>query len=251
MTDLSGQTCLVTGATRGLGRAMAEALARRGANVIVHGRESAAVGAVCKATLRLARGGQITGAVGDFGSLKAVSRMAEEVAARNPRLDVLVNNAGAGARERRTTADGYEWLFGVNHLAPFLLTKLLLPVLTKSAPARIVNVASDAYRRAVLDYDDLQWERRTYRGLQAYADSKLANILFTLELSQRLTGTRVTANSLHPGIVATNIFTGLGGAGGKWFMWLLRPLLLSPAAGARTAGAHADRKSTRLNSSHT
>jgi NAD(P)-dependent dehydrogenase (short-subunit alcohol dehydrogenase family) len=235
MTDLLGRTCLVTGATRGLGRATAEALVARGANVIVHGRDSASVGAVCRALVRRARGGQVAGAAADFASLASVRRMAEDLMAQYPRLDVLVNNAGAGSVERRTTADGYEWLFAVNHLAPFLLTTLLLPTLTKSAPARIVNVASDAYRRAVIDYDDLQWEKRKYRGMQAYAASKLANVLFTLELAQRLAGTRVTVNCLHPGVVATNIFAGLGGNAGKWALMLLRPLLLSPAAGAKTA----------------
>jgi NAD(P)-dependent dehydrogenase (short-subunit alcohol dehydrogenase family) len=234
MTDLTGRTCLVTGATRGIGRATAEALAKLGANVVIHGRDSASVGAVCRSTLRVARGGHVTGAVADFASLKSVRRMAEDVAAQHPRLDVLVNNAGAGALKRRTSADGLEWLFAVNHLAPFLLTKLLLPTLTKSAPARIVNVASMAYRRAVLDFDDLQWERRKYQSLGAYSASKLANILFTLELSRRLNGTRVTANCLHPGVVATNIFSSLGTLG-RVFSVLARPLLMSPAAGAKTS----------------
>ena len=234
MTDLTGRTCLVTGATRGIGRATAEALAKLGANVLIHGRDSASVGAVCRSTLRVSRGGQVTGAVADFASLKSVRRMAEEVAAQHPRLDVLVNNAGAGALKRRASTDGFEWLFAVNHLAPFLLTKLLLPTLTNSAPARIVTVASMAYRRAVLDFDDLQWERRKYQSLGAYSVSKLANILFTLELSRRLDGTRVTANCLHPGVVATNIFSSLGTLG-KVFSVLARPLLMSPAAGAKTS----------------
>ncbi|HVY66448.1 MAG TPA: SDR family NAD(P)-dependent oxidoreductase [Gammaproteobacteria bacterium] len=235
MSDLSGRTCLVTGATRGIGRATAEALAKLGATVIIHGRDSAAVGAVCRATLRMSRGGGVTGAVGDFASLKAVQRMAEEVAAQHPRLDLLVNNAGTAARQRRTTVDGFEWVFAVNHLAPFLLTKLLLPTLTKNAPARIVNVASMAYRRADLDFADLQWERRKYQALQVYSASKLANVLFTLELARRLAGTLVTANCVHPGLVATNIFAGFGGGLGKLFGVLLKPLFLSPAAGARTS----------------
>ena len=235
MTDLTGRTCLVTGATRGVGRATAEALAKLGANVVIHGRDSAAVGAVCRATVRMARGGQVTGAVADFASLKSVRRMAEEVAAQHPQLHVLVNNAGTGARQRRETADGFEWSFGVNHLAPFLVTSLLLPLLTKSTPARIVTVASMAYRRAVLNFDDLQWQRRKYRTMQAYSESKLANILFTLELSRRLKGAGVTANCLHPGVVATNMFASLGGPVGKFFGVLLRPLLVSPAAGAKTS----------------
>ncbi|MEO8466607.1 MAG: SDR family NAD(P)-dependent oxidoreductase [Gammaproteobacteria bacterium] len=235
MTDLTGQTCLVTGATRGIGRATAEALAKFGAHVVIHGRDSASVGAVCRALVRVARGGQVTGAVADFSSLKSVRRMADDVAAQHPRLDVLVNNAGAGARQRRMTADGFEWHFGVNHLAPFLLTNLLLPTLTNSAPARVVNVASMAYRRAVLDFDDLQWERRKYRVLNVYSASKLANVLFTLELARRLSGTRVTANCLHPGVVATNLFASFGGTAGKIFGILFRPLLMGPVAGAKTS----------------
>ena len=234
MTDLTGRTCLVTGATRGIGRATAETLAKLGANVVIHGRDSVSVGAVCRSTLGVSRGGRVTGIVADFGSLKSVRRMAEEVAAQYSRLDVLVNNAGTGALKRRTSADGFEWLFAVNHLAPFLLTTLLLPTLTKNAPARVVTVASMAYRRGVLDFDDLQWERRKYQSLQAYSASKLANIVFTLELSRRLDGTRVTANCLHPGVVATNIFSSLGLLG-KLFGVLARPLLMSPAAGAKTS----------------
>ena len=235
MTDLTGRTYLVTGATRGIGRATAEALAKLGANVVIHGRDSASVGAVCRATLRVARGGQVNGAVADFASLESVRRMAEEVAAQHPQLHVLVNNAGTGARQRRETADGFEWSFAINHLAPFLLTTLLLPTLQSSAPARIVTVASMAYRRAVLDFDDLQWQRRKYQTLHVYSASKLANVLFTLELARRLDGTRVTANCLHPGVVATNLFAKFGGTTGKVFGLLLRPLLLGPPAGAKTS----------------
>jgi NAD(P)-dependent dehydrogenase (short-subunit alcohol dehydrogenase family) len=233
MTDLTGRTCLVTGATRGIGRAAAEALARLGAAVVVHGRDSAAVGAVCGAVTKVSRGGPVTGVVADLASLAAVRRMAAEVAAEHPRLDLLVNNAGGSALHRKVTVDGFEYVLAVNHLAPFLLTNLLLPTLTANAPARIVTVASMAYRRAGLDLDDLQWQRRKYQPLQAYGASKIANILFTKELARRLDGTRVTANCLHPGLVATNIFAGLGVLG-RLFGVLAKPLMLSPAAGAKT-----------------
>jgi NAD(P)-dependent dehydrogenase (short-subunit alcohol dehydrogenase family) len=234
MTDLNGRTCLVTGATRGIGRATAEALAKLGAAVLIHGRDSAAVGAVCRAVTRVARGGQVTGVVADFASLAAVRRMATEITAEHRKLDLLVNNAGGASLERRITRDGFEWVFGVNHLAPFLLTTLLLPTLTGNAPARVVTVASMAYRRGGLDLDDLQWQRRKYQSLPAYGASKLANVLFTLELARRLEGTGVTANCLHPGVVATHIFAGLGFFG-RLFGVLARPLLLSPAAGAKTS----------------
>ena len=231
MTDLSGRICLVTGATRGIGRATAEALAKMGAQVLIHGRDSASVGAVCREMVRY---GQVTGVVGDLSSLAAVRRLAKDVAAQHPRLDVLVNNAGTGSLRRETTADGFERQFAVNHLAPFLLTNLLLERLKASSAARVVTVSSMAHRSGKLDFDDLNWERRKYSGLQAYSASKLANILFTIELARRLSGSRVTANCLHPGVVATNIFSTMG-FGGRLLTVLFRPFMLSPAKGALTS----------------
>jgi NAD(P)-dependent dehydrogenase (short-subunit alcohol dehydrogenase family) len=234
MTELTGRTCLVTGATHGIGRATAEALAALGATVIVHGRDSAKVGAVCHEIVRVSGNAEVTGVVADFASLAAVRRLAADITVRHARLDVLVNNAGTSARHRRLTGDGFEWLLGVNHLAPFLLTTLLLDKLKASAPARVVNVASMAYRRGTLELDDLNWERRKYRSLKAYSDSKLANVLFTRELARRVAGSGVTANSLHPGVVATNIFNQLG-LFGRVFTMLAKPLLLTSAEGAKTS----------------
>jgi NAD(P)-dependent dehydrogenase (short-subunit alcohol dehydrogenase family) len=232
MTDMSGRICLVTGATRGIGRATAEALAKSGAHVLLHGRDSASVGAVCR---EMIRHGQVDGVVGDLTSLAAVRKLATDIAAQYPRLDVLVNNAGTGTRRRQTTADGYERTFAINHLAPFLLTNLLLDRLKAGKAARVVTVSSMAHRGAKLDFDDLNWEKRKFSGLGAYGASKLANILFTVELANRLAGTGVTANCLHPGVVATNIFTAFGGRTGKVFTVLLRPFMLSPADGAKTS----------------
>ena len=233
MTDMSGRICLVTGATRGIGRATAEALAKSGAHVLLHGRDSASVGAVCREMIRY---GQVTGVVGDLGSLAAVRKLTSDIAAQYPRLDVLVNNAGTGTRRRQTTVDGYERTFAINHLAPFLLTNLLLERLKASKAARIVTVSSMAHRNVTLDFDDLNFEKRPYSGLRAYGESKLANILFTLELASRLAGSNVTANCLHPGVVATNIFAAFfGGRTGKIFSVLFRPFMLSPANGAKTS----------------
>ena len=232
MTDMSGRICLVTGATRGIGRATAEALAKSGAHVLLHGRDSASVGAVCREMVRY---GQVDGVVGDLSSLAAVRKLATEVAAQYPRLDVLVNNAGTGTWRRQTTGDGYERTFAINHLAPFLLTNLLLERLKAGKAARVVTVSSMAHRGAKLDFDDLNWEKRKFSGLGAYGASKLANILFTVELASRLAGSGVTANCLHPGVVATNIFTAFGGRTGKVFTVLLRPFMLSPADGAKTS----------------
>jgi NAD(P)-dependent dehydrogenase (short-subunit alcohol dehydrogenase family) len=234
MNELTGRTCLVTGATHGIGRATAEALARLGATVLVHGRDSAAVGAVCRELARASGNAEVTGVVADFASLASVRRLAAEMNARHARLDVLVNNAGTSVPQRRLTGDGFEWTFGVNHLAPFLLTTLLLDKLKTSAPARVVTVASMAYRRGTLELDDLNWERRKYGTLKAYSDSKLANVLFTRELARRLTGTGVTANCLHPGVVATNIFNQLGFLG-RLFTVLAKPFMLTSEKGAKTS----------------
>jgi retinol dehydrogenase 12 len=234
MIDLTGRRCVVTGATNGIGRATAHALAAMGATVVVHGRNAAAVEAVRRAITHSTANAQVTGVLADFSSLADIRRMARELAAQHGRIDVLVNNAGIMARARKTTADGFEWQFGVNHLAPFLLTNLLLDTLKRSDSARIVTVASQAHRRGTIDFDDLQLERTRYSGFRAYGASKLANILFTSELSRRLAGTGITANCLHPGVVATNIFDA-GGVVGKIIGLLGRWFLLSPSDGAATS----------------
>ena len=233
MIDLTGRRCVVTGATNGIGRATAHALAEMGAAVVVHGRNAAAVETVRRVITDATRNAQVTGVLADFSSLADVRRMAGELAAQG-RIDVLVNNAGTMARARKTTADGFEWQFGVNHLAPFLLTNLLLDTLKRSDSARIVTVASQAHRRGTIDFEDFQLERTRYSGFRAYGASKLANILFTSELSRRLAGTGITANCLHPGVVATNIFNA-GGVVGKIIGLLGRWFLLSPSDGAATS----------------
>ncbi len=147
---------------------------------------------------------------------------------------MLVNNAGTGALNHKTSAEGFEWQFAVNHLAPFLLTKLLLDRLNEAREGRIVNVSSMAHRGVTLDFADLNWEDRKYSSLQAYGASKLANILFTRELARRLEGTDTTTNCLHPGVVATNIFDSLGWVG-RLFGVVSKPFLLTPEKGAETS----------------
>jgi retinol dehydrogenase 12 len=234
MADLTGRLILITGATRGLGRATAEALAKMRAALILHGRDAAAVAATCRAITAATGNTKVTSAVADFSSLDAVRGLAREVIENHARLDVLVNNAGTGTLRRRTTADGYEWAFGINHLAPFLLTNLLRERLEASAPARIVTVSSAAHKRGMLELGDPQWEHRKYSGIQAYSDSKLANVLFTRVLAWQLQGTGVTANCLHPGVVATNIFSHMG-IGGKILGLFGRLFMLPPAEGAKTS----------------
>jgi NAD(P)-dependent dehydrogenase (short-subunit alcohol dehydrogenase family) len=197
--QMTGQTVLVTGGTGGIGKATAVGLAAMGARIAITGRDSARAEAAAR-DIRAADGPPVQVFVADMSSQAEVRRLAAEVLAELPRLDVLVNNVGGFWKERHVTADGLERTFALNHLAPFLLTHLLADRLIASAPARIVTVSSDAQRMGRIDFDDLQGER-SWSGQRAYNQSKLANILFTHELSRRLRGTGVTANAVHPGIV--------------------------------------------------
>ena len=201
---MNGRICLVTGSTHGIGLATARALAAMGATVLVHGRDLERARATAERIGRDTGNRDVRAVQADFAELAQVRRLAAELAAA-PRLDVLVNNAGVmGARGARS-ADGYDLTFAVNHLAPFLLTNLLLGKLRQSAPARIVVVASEAHRRATLDFGDLM-NSRTSGILTAYERSKLANLLFARALARRLVGSGVTVNALHPGLVASHLF---------------------------------------------
>jgi len=195
------RVCLITGATTGIGLATAEGLARAGAHVIL-GARTRERGEAARERVAAATGSdRLEVVVADLSVQAEVRRLAGEVAAAHPRLDVLINNAGMVYSEREVTADGIERTWALNHLAPFLLTNLLTDLLVASAPARVVTVSSNAHTRASMDLDDPQFERRAYRSFTAYGQSKLANILFTIELARRLEGRGVTANCLHPGFV--------------------------------------------------
>ena len=226
---MHGKVCIVTGANSGIGRVAALGLAERGATVVLVCRNEERGAPVLEEIER--RGGSATLLTADLASQRQVRAAAAAVRERFERLDVLINNAGiAGWGSRLVSEDGLELTFAVNHLAPFLLTDLLLDRLKASAPARVVTVSSAAHKNVALDFDDLQGERR-YSGFGAYSRSKLANILFTRELSRRLEGTGVTANCLHPGVVATGIFRNIP----RWMRAILTsPLVLSPEKGADT-----------------
>jgi NAD(P)-dependent dehydrogenase (short-subunit alcohol dehydrogenase family) len=231
--SMAGRVCVVTGATSGIGKAIALGLARTGATLTIVGRDRAR-GEAAIAELRAASGNaDVQLALADLASQAEVRRLAGELLERLPRIHVLVNNAGIVNLRHATTPDGIESVFAVNHLAYFLLTTLLLERLRASAPARIVNVASDAHRWGTIDFDDLGHERR-YRAMRVYGSSKLANVLFTAELARRLEGSDVTVNCLHPGAVATR----LGQNNGRVATALTRVLasfFRSPEQGADTA----------------
>jgi retinol dehydrogenase 14 len=222
----------VTGASSGIGLYTALGLARTGMGVVMVGRDRARTDAARRFVTARAGSARVEIALADFSSLANVRRLAEELLAGHDRLDVLVNNAGLMSSQYRLSADGFELTFAVNHLAPFLLTNLLLDRLKASAPARVVTVASEAHRRQRLDLDTLgkatDWGQR-----KAYGRSKLCNILFTRELAERLTGSGVVATCLHPGVVAT----GIGQHGGLIELgWrLLKPFMIGPEKGAETS----------------
>jgi len=204
LADMTGRVCVVTGATRGIGRATAEGLAELGATLVLVCRRLDEGETVAR-EIASAHGGRPALVVpADLSSQRSIRDAAELIRRAHGSLHVLVNNAGLIPRQRETTVDGLEMQFAVNHLAYFLLTNLLLDRLVDGAPSRVVNVSSGAHQGGRLDFGDLQSERR-YDPVRVYGRTKLANVLFTYELARRLGGTGVTANCLHPGVVATKL----------------------------------------------
>ncbi|HMC37445.1 MAG TPA: SDR family oxidoreductase [Actinomycetota bacterium] len=231
--DIRGKRVLITGGTNGIGLAAAEELSKLGAELVIVARNQARAG---EAVRRIERATGPDASVdvldADLSSQASVRRLAANVLDRYPRLDVLVNNAGAMYSPRQITEDGVELTWAVNHLAPFLLTNLLLDRLVQSAPARIVTTSSDAHHGSRIPFDDLDAER-SYRAFRRYGQTKLANILFTSELARRVEGSGVTANCFHPGLVATR-FNHNNGPLMSMAMLFLRPFSRTATKGAET-----------------
>ena len=234
-TRMQGKVCLLTGATSGIGKATALGLAQLGASVLLVGRNQEKGVAVLQEIEAETGNPNLTFLLADLSSQASIRQLVDEVKRRFLRLDILINNAGLLMFKRETTEDGLEMTFAVNHLAPFLLTHLLLDLLKASAPSRIIQVCSDSHERATISLDDLQGEKK-YSPWHAYGQSKLAMLLCTYELSRHLAGTNVTVNALHPGFVATSIAQDSLSEPLRVLANLLLPLVgLSPEAGARTS----------------
>lgn len=227
---------LITGATAGIGRETAIGIAKTGVKTVIVGRDQKKCVAAVAEIKQKSNNENVEFLLADLFSLAAIRQLANEFKSKYERLDILVNNAGAVFDKRETTVDGYEKTFALNHLSYFLLTDLLLDTLKQSAPARIVSVSSIAHTFAnKIDFDDLQFQRKSYSGLTAYAQSKLMNVLFTYELARRLEGTNVTANCLHPGGVASNFADNTGGLF-RVAAWIFKnTFAISPQKGAETS----------------
>jgi len=233
-SGVRGKQFVITGATSGIGLAAARALAARGARLAIVARDEGRASAAAASISASGGGAPVDVLLADLAAQTSVRGLAAEILRRWPRLDVLVNNAGAVFSARRLTADGVEMTWALNHLAPFLLTNLLLDQLKASAPARVITTASDAHRGARLRLDDLDGARSPASlGFARYGESKLANILFTAELARRLEGTGVTAACFHPGVVRTN-FNRNNGPLMNLGMTLIGPFVRSPERGAET-----------------
>jgi NAD(P)-dependent dehydrogenase (short-subunit alcohol dehydrogenase family) len=230
---MNGKICLVTGGTNGIGKSTAQALAQMGATVVIVGRSAPKTALLVEEIRAASENKNVDSLLGDLSSQQEVRRLANEFKSKYSHLHVLLNNAGAFFMKRQLSVDGIEMTFALNHLASFLLTNLLLDTIKASAPARIINVSSDAHTSGRIEFDNLQGERAF--GPRAYGNSKLANILFTIELARRLEGTGITANALHPGLVATG-FAKNNGRVIAGLISLFMPLVArSPAQGAETS----------------
>ncbi len=229
---MDGKSCVITGATSGIGLVAAREIARLGARLVIVGRNQTKCAAAVREIGATSGNQNVEALVADFSRQDDIRRLAQQIRKRHSRLDVLINNAGGIRGKRELTPDRIEMTFAVNHLAPFLLTNLLLDLIKASDPARIINVSSAAHSAVDMDFDNLMGERR-FTPWRAYCMSKLENLLFTYELARRLSGTGVTVNALHPGWVKTG-FGGDAGWRGVALQALAKIFAIRPEQGART-----------------
>lgn len=230
----SDAVMIVTGATNGIGLVTAHELARTGATVVLVGRNHQRIEAALAHIRNDLPTAKLGSFVADLSRVSEIQLLAQHIAQTYQRVDVLINNAGAFYQSRQLSADGIEMTFALNHMAPFVLTNLLLNQLRASAPARIINVSSAAHQSASIDFDDIQFAKR-YSGWTAYAQSKLANLLFTYELADRLQDSDITVNALHPGFVNTGFAQGTQSLFSTVFGLLQKYAAISPEQGAQTS----------------
>jgi len=233
---MAGKVVLITGANSGIGFEASVKIASMGAHVVMVARDRRRGEDALVAVKARSGSDTVSLLLCDMASMAGVRALAQDVLARHPRLDVLVNNAGSVRTSREVTEDGLEWTFAANYLGHFLLTNLLLDRLRESAPARVVNVSSDGHRRGTIEFENLQYERGGFSTLTAYARSKLAQVLFTRELARRLEQTGVTVNALHPGAVATGIWAK---AAAPWYV--RTPIAVAKVLFMRTPSQGGDR----------
>jgi NAD(P)-dependent dehydrogenase (short-subunit alcohol dehydrogenase family) len=226
---MKGKTCLITGANSGIGKVMALEIAKKGANVIMVCRNMELGQAAQKEIIAQSNNQSVELMLADLSLMKDVRNLVDEFRQRHNKLHILINNAALWPTKRMMTSEGLETQFAINHLSHFILTNLLLDIIKSSAPARIINTSSGLHRRAKIDFDNLQAEKR-YKHMRVYGQTKLENVLFTKELARRLEGTGVTVNSFTPGMASTNLGRYMSGAA-QWFM---RHMAKSPEKGAST-----------------
>jgi len=232
MSILTDKTCIVTGATDGIGKATAMGLAKMGANVIIVGRNTQKARRVVEEIRSATQNANIEALIADFSSMDQIHNLANNFLTHHSHLDVLINNAGLVTQERQEGQDGMELMFTVNYLAPFLLTNLLLDVMKKSAPARIINVSSFGYKNGDIHFDDLMLTK-SFDHRKAYYQTRLGMVLFTLTLARRLDGSGVTANVLHPGIVKTTLSHNY--MANPVFRFFEQLIAVTPEKGAKTS----------------
>lgn len=234
MMMMQGKICLITGGTNGIGKATAKALARMGATVVIVGRDAQKTYRVVEEIRSTSGNKNVDSLIADLSSQQDVRRIADEFKSKYQHLHVLLNNAGGTFATRQLSIDGIEMTFALNHLAYFLLSNLLLEKMKASAPARIINVSSDAHSTSKIEFDNLQGER-SFSSFEPYGNSKLANILFTIELARQLEGTGVTVNALHPGLTNTGFGKNNPGVLMKIMAVLIPLIARSPEKGAQTS----------------